>query len=144
LHPPKINAATSYIRKRRLQWWAAGVYAAFLTVVSVLPGSQLPEIPDWNLLFAPDKVAHFGAYGVFALLLSAVFTGSRIKRAILLAIFVSALYGVLMEILQGVSGTGRNFDAVDMVANLIGAILGGSLYYFLRKLKPRPSTTVGP
>lgn len=72
------------------------------------------------------------------------FTGNGIKRAILLAVFVATLFGVLMEILQGISGTGRNFDAVDMVANLIGAVLGGVVYYFFRKLKPRLSTTVEP
>jgi len=127
---------------RHLQWWATGLYALFLLVVSVLPGGNLPKIPDWNLLFAPDKVAHFGAYGVFALLLSVAFTGSRIKRAIPLAIFVSAFYGLLMEILQGISGTGRNFDVVDMVANLIGALLGGLFFYVLHQIKAKSSTTV--
>jgi len=47
-----------------------------------------------------------------------------------------------MEILQSVSGTGRQFDVVDMVANLIGAVLGGTIYYFLLKLNLNASTTV--
>jgi len=137
-----MNFFSSSPRAKCLQWWVTGVYAAFLLVVSVLPGSNLPSIPDWNLLFAPDKVAHFGAYGVFALLLSAALTGSRIKRVIPAAVFVAALFGVLMEILQSVSGTGRQFDVVDMVANLIGAVLGGTIYYFLLKLNLNASTTV--
>ncbi len=39
-----------------------------------------------------------------------------------------------MEGLQAISGTGRSFDPVDMVANVIGAILGG-LCYWLYQLR---------
>lgn len=121
-----------------------GVYALLLLLGSVLPGSKLPSIPDWSTLFSPDKVAHFGAYGLFALLLSAVFSERRIRWAILLAVFVAALYGGVMEILQGISGTGRSSDPVDMVANLLGAVVGGLTFLLYQLLKTRLSTTVEP
>lgn len=35
-----------------------------------------------------------------------------------------------MEVLQGVSGLGREADYVDMVANTLGALLGG-LFFLL-------------
>lgn len=104
----------------------------------------MPSIPDWTTLFSPDKVAHFGAYGVFALLLSAHLTERRIKWAIPRAIFLAACFGVLMEVLQGISGTGRNFDPVDMVANLFGAIVGGCGFLLYQLLKKWWSTTVTP
>ena len=50
-----------------------------------------------------------------------------------------------MEVLQGTMGNGRDFDPVDMVANLIGAILGGLtawLLYRLTKTKPAPAGTL--
>jgi len=97
-------------------------------VGSLSPGSNLPKFPDWDLLFTPDKVAHFGAYGLFAVLLSVNFVERRGVWGIGLAVILAALFGVLMEILQGISGTGRNFDPVDMVANLLGALLGGALF----------------
>jgi VanZ family protein len=96
------------------------------------------------MLFSPDKVAHFGAYGLFALLLSAVFSERRIRWAILLAVFVAALYGGAMEILQGISGTGRSSDLVDMVANLLGAVVGGLTFLLYQLIKTRLSTTVEP
>jgi len=110
-------------------------YALFLLVVSVLPGNNLPTVPDWFALFGPDKVAHFGAYGVFALLLSVTLSERRTKWPIAKSVLLAALYGALMEILQGISGTGRQFDPVDMVANLLGAILGGLAYAAYTKFK---------
>lgn len=41
-----------------------------------------------------------------------------------------------MEVLQVLVGTGRSFDPVDMIANFIGALLGGviiTLFYQLKK-----------
>jgi VanZ family protein len=94
----------------------------------------MPAIPDWFALFSPDKVAHFGAYGVFALLLSVLIFDHSVKRAISRAILIAAAYGVGMEMLQAVSGTGRSFDYVDMVANLLGAMLGGLAFWLLKKI----------
>lgn len=67
---------------------------------------------------------------------------SRGKEAATAA-FAAALFGVLMEVLQGIAGTGRDFDPVDMVANLIGAILGGAVYLLLRHLVFKHLTPVG-
>ncbi|MCX8210155.1 MAG: VanZ family protein [Lewinella sp.] len=140
-HTPKKIERASSSRKQRIQWFASGAYALFLLVVSLLPGRSMPSIPNWFSLFSPDKVAHFGAYGLFALLLSAVFSESRIKRAIPCAVSVTAIYGIVMEILQGISGTGRQFDLVDMVANFLGAILGGLAYYLFTLLRKKTSAT---
>ncbi|TXF88811.1 VanZ family protein [Neolewinella aurantiaca] len=140
-HPPKKYPKASSSRKQRIQWFASGAYTLFLIVVSLLPGGNVPSIPDWFSLFSPDKVAHFGAYGVFALLLSVTFSEGRIKWVILRSVFIAAGFGVLMEILQGISGTGRHFDPVDMVANLLGAVLGGLVYYLFKLLRKKTSAT---
>lgn len=135
--PPKIKNEASSLHNRRLQRSAAVAYGLLLAYVSLAPGTKLPIIPDWSQLFSPDKVAHFGAYAIFALLLS-VLCSERGVKGILLAVFIAAAYGALMEFLQAVAGTGRSFDPVDMVANLLGAILGGLLfflyYYFKNKI----------
>lgn len=140
-NPPKETEGASFTRKQRIQWFASSAYALFLLAVSLLPNGNIPSIPDWFSLFSPDKVAHFGAYGLFALLLSVTFSKSRIKGAVLCAVSAAALYGVVMEILQGISGTGRQFDPVDMVANLLGAILGGLTYYLFTLLRKKTSAT---
>ncbi|MEM9930111.1 MAG: VanZ family protein [Bacteroidota bacterium] len=133
--PPKPNKAASTPRKQRIQWFVTSVYALLLLAGSVAPGDKLPTIPNWSTLFSPDKVLHFGAYGVFALLLSVVFSERRTKWAIFSAIAVAAAFGLLMECLQAISGTGRSFDAIDMVANLIGALLGGGTFWLYQQLR---------
>ena len=110
------------------------VYAIFLLIVSLRPGQAIPGIFDWGELFSPDKLAHFTAYAIFAVLLS--FAGRRataVRRAAVGVPF-SAAFGALIEVLQGVAGTGRFFDPVDMVANLLGAVLGGAIYLLLHYL----------
>ncbi|SEP85369.1 VanZ family protein [Neolewinella agarilytica] len=135
--PPKTKSEASSLNNRRLQRFAAVAYGLLLAYVSLAPGTKLPAIPDWSTLFSPDKVAHFGAYAIFALLLSVLYS-ERGAKGILFAVFIAAAYGTLMEFLQAVAGTGRSFDPVDMVANLLGAILGGLLfflfYYFKNKI----------
>lgn len=95
----------------------------------MLPSSGLPKIPDWTELFSPDKVAHFGAYAIFALLLSLELYQIYSRRGIAYSIFVAAAFGALMEVLQGLTGLGREADYVDMVANLIGAVVGGLVFW---------------
>ena len=116
-------------------------YGLLLAFVSLAPGSQLPKIPDWSNLFSPDKVAHFGAYAIFALLLSVLYS-ERGTRGILIAIFIAAAFGTLMEFLQAVAGTGRSFDPVDMAANLMGALLGGLLFFLYQLFKNKASAPV--
>jgi VanZ family protein len=80
-------------------------------VLSLLPA------PDMG---GSDKLLHFLAYGFmsggFALILT---SGS----ARLWAALGVALYGVLLEYLQGLTGY-RMFDPADMLANAVGACCG--------------------
>jgi VanZ family protein len=120
-----------------VQRYAAIAYALLLAVVSLMPGPRIPAIFDWSELFSPDKAAHFVAYALFGVLLAAALpAGPRLKR-VALAVLGAALYGVLLEVLQGIMGIGRHFDPVDMVANLIGAILGGLFYAVFLNLASR-------
>ena len=143
--PPKSSTLASYRKGRGVQRALSLVYAVFLAVVSLTPGQQIPKIFDWSELFSPDKFAHFTAYAIFAVLLSFSIGGRSVLKTTATAVTAAALFGVLMEVLQGIAGTGRFYDPVDMVANLLGAILGGVLYVLFRTItKSRPSTTVGP
>lgn len=128
MHPPQTNWVTSYPQLRRGQRLALLLYTVFLTAVSLLPSGQLPGIPNWSNLFSPDKVAHFGAYAIFALLLSLELYPRYFSRGIVYAILTAALFGALMEVLQGVSGLGREADYVDMAANSLGTLLGALLF----------------
>ena len=130
--PPKSSTTASSRRGRGVQRLLSLGYATFLAVVSLKPEQQIPKIFDWSELFSPDKFAHFTAYAIFAVLLSFSTAGRSVFKSTATAVSAAALFGVLMEVLQGIAGTGRFYDPVDMVANLLGALLGGAIYLLLR------------
>lgn len=140
--PPRARWSASSVRRRRLIRAITGVYGLLLAVGSLVPGRNLPKMLDWGTLFSQDKIAHFGAYALFAVLLSLSLPGkSRWKNAAT-AVVISSAFGVLMEVLQGQAGTGREFDPVDMVANLLGALLGGALYLLAQPIFAKYLTPV--
>ncbi len=141
-HPPTGSPIASGLRDRRVQRYVCLAYALLLVYVSLAPGQRIPGIFDWGRLFSPDKVAHFGAYAIFAVLLSFSIGGFSVQNRAATAAVFAALFGALMEVLQGIAGTGREFDPVDMVANLIGALLGGGVFVLLQYLVNKYFTTV--
>ncbi|THH39337.1 VanZ family protein [Neolewinella litorea] len=142
IQPPKGRPAASVSQGKRRLRLVTGAYALLLVYVSLAPGQRIPGIFDWGELFSPDKIAHFGAYAFFAVLLSfSNGMASRWKRAATAAL-AAALFGALMEVLQGIAGTGRDFDPVDMAANLIGAVLGGMVYLLLQPIMIKYLTPV--
>ena len=100
----------------------------------------MPRIPNWSDLFSPDKVAHFGAYAIFALLLSVELYPRFSGKGIVYAVLAAAGFGALMEVLQGLTGLGREADPVDMVANLLGALLGAVTFWLCLQLYKQYAT----
>lgn len=96
--------------------WAVFVgYGLALTAVSLTPGTDLPEI-TYN-----DKIAHFAAYWLFAVLARALPVSHLPMRYAPLLI---ALYGGLIEVCQGALIPGRHADPLDAIANALGALCG--------------------
>ena len=67
-----------------------------------------------------DKVGHFMAYS--ALGASAAFSHLRLARRRVLMICALAVYGALLEFVQGVGGV-RSPEIADAIANSLGAVL---------------------
>lgn len=87
-----------------------------------------------------DKVVHFTFYftavvlGVFAFRES--FKGSvSLFRSIFVMIFLAIIFGTVIEAIQSVYTSDRQGDVLDVLANSLGAFLGGLAIkiYFSRK-----------
>lgn len=89
-------------------------YLSLLTLVSLLPGGDLPSI-SYN-----DKVAHFVAYLILAVLAAGLTKSPRVFAKICVAL---CIYGVLLELLQGLSGL-RHPETLDAIANGAGVLMG--------------------
>jgi len=78
-----------------------------------------------------DKVAHFAAYGVLGA--SAVFAKFSLFGKRLWIPLGLAAYGAMLEGVQGLGGV-RTPEAVDAIANALGAVAGFGLAYMVTQL----------
>lgn len=82
------------------------------------------DIPDW---LPADKFVHAGLYAVLAALLYLAGLSS------ILAVVVAGLYGVTDEFHQ-MFVPGREPDLLDLLADLVGAVIGVWLIRFLVRI----------
>jgi VanZ family protein len=114
---------THRIPDRDPRWRRVAVVAATILVGSVLP-SPTGRHPEFSRV-GPDKLLHFVGYaGLAAALADAFATRIDGRRATLLAVGVSAAYGVLTGRLQE-RVPGRENERADLVAGTLGSVAGG-------------------
>lgn len=96
-------------------------------------GSLMPSVgPDIELFIDYDKVIHVIFYLVMTYLGLHIFK-SKTLLTFLFCIAFSALYGAFMEIMQAYLDMGRHFDYYDIIANIIGALIGAVLHFKFNK-----------
>lgn len=95
--------------------------------------------------FQADKVMHAGAFGLLAFLtawgLLKGFPEWRLRRILLLSLFVAAAYGASDEIHQWFVPR-RYSDPLDWVADIVGALLALTLFTLWRRRAARLSASV--
>ncbi len=102
--------------------WAARILLVvsivLITDLALQPGTALPP-----RLFGSDKLEHFGAFCVLAILARIAWPGS--PRWIALLLLVG--YGGGIEWLQAAGDAGRTASIGDMVADALGTVTGLAL-----------------
>ncbi|MFA5973285.1 MAG: VanZ family protein [Lentimicrobiaceae bacterium] len=108
------------------------LYLVLIVLLSLLPTSDLPDIP---LFSGEDKWIHSCMYlGLgFIACWSLDFSEKARKPHLFLLLTGVFMWGVLMEVLQRLMSNGRGMEILDMVANMVGAVAGLILYKLLAK-----------
>jgi VanZ family protein len=127
----------------RISGPGALIWALVILFLSITPGQELPEVNFWEF----DKFAHIGVYGLLVLLFGAWLSrlgqyrpsDPRFRRAAL-AIGIPALFGVVIEFVQGNYIPQRYFDVLDIMANIIGSISGWIAYVVAFRFHPTDQT----
>lgn len=106
---------------RSLRLLALTGWAGTLAYFSLAAGVKVPgEFMGW------DKLNHFAAYAILVLLLAwtmtAWFRGSC--RLLVVAWGLAVAYGLLLESLQWLMASGRQWETGDLLANALGAFSG--------------------
>ncbi|MCB9340836.1 MAG: VanZ family protein [Lewinellaceae bacterium] len=106
----------------------AFIWAIVILALSTNVGIQMPAV-----FFSPDKLGHFAAYGLLAMLMlyAQKSLGSISWRHTLLTVFWATLYGIVLEIVQWAFYPNRFFEVGDMFANFGGALICSLLFRFL-------------
>ncbi len=113
------------------------IWVAVILFLTLLPGQHMPTTLDWDML-SFDKLAHMG---VFCLLVFLTNIGSikqssykYLKRnAYSTSIGFGITYGLIIELLQSAI-PGRSLEWNDLLANIIGCILGFVIFWLIYKL----------
>lgn len=100
------------------------IYWAILTYMLLKPGTENQEY--WFMFSGIDKVIHLS---IFAFL-GFVFRGSFPKTTFTIFICIMLIYAFLTEILQEEMHLGRSMEALDILADTIGVLIG---YYIFKK-----------
>jgi len=128
-----FNPSPSSRSIRNLRLFALLAWSAGLAGLSLAPDVQAPAgLQLW------DKLNHFFAYAVLALLLLRLLLlgyefPARLEFFAWLACFA---YGLLLETLQGLMRVGRVWELGDLLANGCGALVACVLF---RHVRMRPS-----
>jgi len=110
-------------RRAKGVWWPVLAWAAFIFVLSSIPGNDFPEVPGRQT----DKLVHaflYGVLGVFsgrALAAGTSLAGARLVGATCL---MAIGYGISDELHQLFTPR-RSCDWHDVVADAVGGLLGG-------------------
>ncbi len=103
------------------------IYWAFLTYMLLKPGEENHEY--WFMFNGIDKLLHLSIFAALGFCLIAAFP--KIKFYYFIQIIL--IYAFLTEILQEEMGLGRSMEALDVVADTIGCLIGYYTYKFLVK-----------
>lgn len=108
-----------------------------ILLLTLSPGSSIPETNLWEELLSFDKVVHFLIFGILTLLMIIGFTKQYTyaylrKHAVVASLAVSIGYGLFIELVQ-IPIPGRYMEAMDIVANTIGCFIGYAIFYIIYK-----------
>ncbi|RAJ18237.1 VanZ like protein [Olleya aquimaris] len=108
-------------------------YSIALLVLSLVTVKEIAGFPNQS-----DKVLHVLAHviltGLWFLTLNQ-FYRKGINQAKTIALVVSILFGILIEVLQHTATQSREADFKDVIANILGALIAVLLINLIIKMK---------
>ena len=105
--------------------WLASLWLLFISVLFFLPGSALPK-ENWLDKIYVDKWVHVAFFTVLLFLWRIYFPANRKYSRILL--ILAFTYGLSVEVIQHFFVENRSFDTGDLIADMLGGVLGIRLW----------------
>jgi VanZ family protein len=104
-----------------------------IVVLTVLPGTAIPKLPEFMDLFQPDKLVHLFLFGVFVFFLLRGFRRPGnpewvSRNVILVALAIGVTLSGLTELVQKLPMISRVASPWDFLANTIGCMVGWGIF----------------
>ena len=127
--------------------WPALLWSFVILLLTGLPGSTFPKIPTFWDWLEPDKAVHLFIFGVLAFLIlfgyrEQYFSNKKRYKFGVAAVIITALYGLITEVLQYYVFIGRSGNRFDFFADALGAVLGWLAFSYLYRKKIKPKTDI--
>ncbi len=103
----------------------AFIWSAITVYLSLISARSASKFNVWDFV-GIDKLGHLVFYSIFSFLWCMGLSRNMLDKKNIL--FFSISFGVLMEICQLYLFNGRSFEFYDILANIIGSIIGVILF----------------
>ena len=107
-------------------WWAPALVTTGALCMHALPGHDL-DMDSWWATWHMDKVLHFLAFSTWGLAMSVALAKQRLfqkgSRFELVMMVGAAIFGTVLECVQGAYVPNRSADLADVVADVAGVAL---------------------
>ncbi len=115
--------------------WLGALAWTIVTLVLML--SPTVTLPSTFLGDLTDKAAHFGTFGLLAVLWYSVLVSYYPRpQALRLTIGLALIFGAFTELMQGMV-PGRSTDLFDFLANVLGIGAGTTVVYWAQRWRFR-------
>ncbi len=100
----------------------------------ILSFSSPEKLPTVSVI-GIDKLAHLGVYFILSILIFHGFNkyGFTLKKSAIFSFLLASSFGIMVEFAQKYFFSSRSFEELDIIANIIGTILGICIFSLLKK-----------
>ena len=111
------------------------IFIAVFFTISITIGSLVKsDLIATEIVSISDKTIHFIAYFFLMLSWLYVFFKKKSFSKNVKFIFIGCIvFGIIIEILQGVTTTYRTLSFLDVAANTLGVLFASSVFHFFEK-----------
>lgn len=113
---------------------------AVILYLTLMPSHKIGS----HSIYQYDKLGHFLLFFGWTFLFGLLMISTKEVHANLLLIFIAgALFGILIELMQGWLPFGRTADIQDAIADVLGALVATLVLRIVRRRVPRISVKTG-
>lgn len=133
-----VNCNSNKSAMKLLNYWKSIIWTIVILMATTIPSNSIPKDLLLNIPHF-DKLVHFGLFFILATFLLSESNKLRkqeglTRYAILVAIIVSTIYGLIIELVQYLFLPSRSGSLYDFVANVLGALAAIAAYRLVNRL----------